>query len=198
MRVYKAGISSIITLELLPDSKTNEARNGVYDLNFAKFRTNKAKVISIVDPKTTENRKWDYSEYDRCFKYNVDQIVEVADYDNNINEICAPGIHYFKTREAAVSYYWASVISVPDGTYTFYHDNGRVKLVKSIKSGFREGKYEIWYINGQKSVECTYLSGEIHGKYTSWYENGDIEVDHVCAHGEIIEPGYRLFNLHQQ
>src|SRR3989304_1275169 len=54
MKVYKAGANSIITLELLPNSKTNETRSNVYDPNFAKFRTNKAKVISIIHDETND------------------------------------------------------------------------------------------------------------------------------------------------
>jgi hypothetical protein len=49
MKVYKACQNSIVTLELLPDSKTNESRNGVVDSNYAKFRCDKARVVDIVN-----------------------------------------------------------------------------------------------------------------------------------------------------
>ena len=36
--------------------------------------------------------------------YKVDQLVTPSDFDTNLEEVCAPGIHYFLTPEAAVSY----------------------------------------------------------------------------------------------
>jgi len=201
MRVYKAGRNSIITLELLPDSRTNEKRNDVVDPNFAKFRTNKAKVISINDPVTNENLDYDCSAYDRDFKYNVDQIVKVTDYDENVNGVCTKGIHYFKTYEAALSYYWGHVLrlkgKLPDGTYIFYHENGRKESQMTCINGKKHGKYIEWYSNGRKGreynykneeldgkeyiwrrdgtkySECDYKNGKKHGKYIEWYDNGN-------------------------
>ncbi len=84
---YKACRNSIVTLELLPDSRTNEARTDVVNPNFAKFRTNKAKVVSIVNPGTEEEMTADISEYDKRFSYEVGGIVS-ADFDSDLETVC--------------------------------------------------------------------------------------------------------------
>jgi hypothetical protein len=41
------------------------------------------------------------SDYDQDFIYNTGDWVRVANYDNNAEIICAPGIHYYLTSVAA-------------------------------------------------------------------------------------------------
>ena len=102
--VYKACRNSILTLELLPDSVTNEDRNGISDPLHAKFRINKVKVISMIDPFTKETLNQDRSIYDIDFIYKTGEIVQTT-FNDNINKVCGAGIHYFKTYETAVSWY---------------------------------------------------------------------------------------------
>ncbi len=102
--IYKACKNSIVTLELLSDSITNEDRDGVVDSNSAKFRTNKARVVTIVNPLTGEKMDKDRSIHDSTFIYTVGNIVR-GRFDSNINEVCSSGIHYFKTYDAALDWY---------------------------------------------------------------------------------------------
>ena len=44
------------------------------------------------------------SDYDNSFIYRVGETVEVADFDNDRTHECAPGIHFFITRQEAVNY----------------------------------------------------------------------------------------------
>lgn len=41
---------------------------------------------------------------DRSFIYRVGETVSVDDFDNNRWNECAPGIHFFVTRDEAVKY----------------------------------------------------------------------------------------------
>jgi hypothetical protein len=45
------------------------------------------------------------SDYDNNFIYKVGEIVEEPNFDENRWEECAPGIHFFITRQEAVNYY---------------------------------------------------------------------------------------------
>ena len=70
-----------------------------------KCRCSKAKVLSIT---TLDGTPMNYtvakSKYDNEFTYTVGQTVEVKDFDPDRWNECAPGIHFFITRQEAVEY----------------------------------------------------------------------------------------------
>ena len=70
-----------------------------------KCRASKAKVISITNidgtPALTDTA---YSKHDETFAYKVGEVVKVDNFDPNRWNECAPGIHFFITRQEAVNY----------------------------------------------------------------------------------------------
>ena len=95
---YKKAAGKIIMLEICADAKRSSATS-------RKCRCSKAKVLSIThldgsDSGLTEVR----SDYIKEFVYCVGETVEVPDFDENRWNECAPGIHFFVTREEAVKY----------------------------------------------------------------------------------------------
>ena len=88
----------IVELEILADAMRSSATG-------RKCRCSKAKVLSITaldgsDAKVTSAT----SEWDCNFVYSVGEIVEVKDFDTNRWNECAPGIHFFITRQEAIDY----------------------------------------------------------------------------------------------
>ena len=70
-----------------------------------KCRCSHAKVISITNiDGTPANVDVVYSKYDYSFCYRVGDIVKVDNFDPNRWNECAPGIHFFITRQEAVDY----------------------------------------------------------------------------------------------
>ncbi len=180
MKVYKACRNSIVTLKLLPDSVTNESREGVIDPLHAKFRTNKAQVVSMIDPFTKEPITEDTSLYDSRFTYEIGEIVKVTIFDNNINRVCASGIHYFKTYETAVSWYIRQKnIIPPDGTWRDWYESGQVEYERTYKNGESDGIWRWWYESGQLASEGTYKNGIRDGTWRYWYENGQLECEGI-------------------
>jgi hypothetical protein len=94
----KVGGNYIVKLKITSDAKRSSAAS-------RKCRCSKAEVISITkldgsDDGTTEA----FSQHDKNFVYRVGETVEVAEFcEDRFNE-CAPGIHFFITREEAVRY----------------------------------------------------------------------------------------------
>ena len=95
---FKKANGLIIELEIPSDALRSSATT-------RKCRCSKAKVISITNlygiflgvisiP----------SSWDGNFIYSIGDIVEVADFDTNRWNECAPGIHFFITRQEAVNY----------------------------------------------------------------------------------------------
>ena len=162
-QIYKACRNSIVTMELCEDSVTNEDRNGIYDPLHAKFRTNKVKVISIIDPITKNIMEEDRSINDKTFIYKIGEIIIENRYSPDINEICSEGIHYFKTYEAALSWYYLNISNEieKNGTYYGWHENGQKGYERNYKDGELDGLCQGWYKNGQKWYEHNYKDGKL-------------------------------------
>ena len=88
----------IVELEILADAMRSSATG-------RKCRCSKAKVLSITAPDGSDAKVTSAtSEWDCNFVYSVGEIVEVKDFDTNRWNECAPGIHFFITRQEAIDY----------------------------------------------------------------------------------------------
>ena len=88
----------IVKLEITNDALRSSATS-------RKCRCSKAKVISITNLDGSEaNVSEVFSKYDESFSYKTGSIVYVNNFDRNRWNECAPGIHFFMTREEAVKY----------------------------------------------------------------------------------------------
>ena len=149
--VFKSCDNYIVVFEKLYDTITNEYRNNVSKYMYAKYRANKLKVILIInkfDPFITIKEIENTSYEDNKIRYEKDKIVEVNDYDMDLNKVCTKGIHYFKTIKQA--FYWELFKFCPKYT----------------------GKLISWYENGNKKEESEYLDGRLAGRFIKYYKNG--------------------------
>ena len=88
----------IVELEILSDAMRSSAAG-------RKCRCSKAKVVSITNPDGSNAEETSAcSGWDPNFIYSVGEIVEVKDFDTNRWNECAPGIHFFITRQEAIDY----------------------------------------------------------------------------------------------
>lgn len=95
---FKKANGLIIELEIPSDALRSSATT-------RKCRCSKAKVISITNPDGSPSNVTSIpSSWDGNFIYRIGDIVEVTDFDTNRWNECAPGIHFFITRQEAVNY----------------------------------------------------------------------------------------------
>lgn len=95
---FKKANDLIIELEIPSDALRSSATT-------RKCRCSKAKVISITNLDGSPSGVTSIpSSWDGNFIYSIGDIVEVADFDTNRWNECAPGIHFFITRQEAVNY----------------------------------------------------------------------------------------------
>ena len=95
---FKKANGLIVELEIPSDALRSSATT-------RKCRCSKAKVISITNPDGSPSNVTSIpSSWDSNFIYRIGDIVEVADFDTNRWNECAPGIHFFITRQEAVNY----------------------------------------------------------------------------------------------
>ena len=95
---FKKANDLIIELEIPSDALRSSATT-------RKCRCSKAKVISITNLDGSPSAVTSIpSSWDGNFIYSIGDIVEVKDFDTNRWNECAPGIHFFITRQEAVDY----------------------------------------------------------------------------------------------
>ena len=88
----------IAELEILADAMRSSATG-------RKCRCSKAKVLSITNPDGSKAEETSAcSGWDPNFIYSVGEVVEVKNFDTNRWNECAPGIHFFITRQEAIDY----------------------------------------------------------------------------------------------
>ena len=94
---YKKADAKIVKLLILEDSKRSSATS-------RKCRCDKAKVLSIESEDGKEKFTEAESDFDCNFIYRVGEIVKVDNFCEDRWEECAAGIHFFITRQEAISY----------------------------------------------------------------------------------------------
>ena len=88
----------IIELEITEDALRSSATG-------RKCRCSKAKVLSITNiDGTNSNTNYAVSLRDPDFVYTAGETIEVPNFDTNRWNECAPGIHFFITRQEAVDF----------------------------------------------------------------------------------------------
>ena len=90
--------NKIVKLMICEDAKRSSAYG-------RKCRCSAAKVIAIENLDGTPHKESEaYSGYNKNFVYRVGETVSVDNFDNDRRNECAPGIHFFITRQEAVDY----------------------------------------------------------------------------------------------
>jgi len=187
--VYKACRSSIVTLR--KGLKNNEKRQGVMNPRYANFRCEKAVVVGLEDVETGERIISDRSIYDENFNYDEGVVVS-TDFDEDINKVCAPGIHYFMDREAAISHYYQRrfhdyAVTCPSGIHNEWYEDGRLRRQIHYKDHKYHGKFSRWQQNGKKIEECEYVDDKRNGLRTLWWDNG--KKSSMCEYVDDLRHG---------
>ena len=104
--------------------------------------------------------------------YKKGEIIEVEDFDGNLNEVYATGIHYYKTMEVA---FYLELKTDRDGEWRCWYENGQMQSKGIYKEGKEEGEWEYRYSNGQLESKGKYKEGKEEGEWEYWYSNGQLE-----------------------
>lgn len=158
----------LVIMKKLDTTKTNEDRKAVVDANYAKFRANELQVIKIINITTPETERTQITNDFEGIKlmYKVGEIVKPNSYNDDINEICSNGIHYFKTLESA--YYYENELSDFTGKWYSWFGNGQKELEIDRKNGIPDGKLIEWSENGQLNHKAYFEKGDRKGEWMKW------------------------------
>lgn len=146
---YKKCGNYIVKLLIPGYAVTNEYRSSVHNILRAKHRTNIAIVSDIIHENGFNNPRYVVSTFHKKWiKYEIGKVIEIRDFDYNLNKICAPGIHYFLNFDQAKNYdgsRYSYSGNKTDGLVFFYDGNG--KNVYTIQ--FRNGYPQKTFLYGQ-------------------------------------------------
>jgi hypothetical protein len=183
-KACKAGDTQVIvTLEIPADAITNMSRSTVVVRETAKHRTDKAKVLKIEDEtgrEYTHAKSFGYTT--KSLEYTLHDTICVEDYDMNLEEVCAPGIHYFLEKRCAELY---NLNMIQNGLYQSWYNDGQKQIECTYVNGKRNGLYQVWYSNDQKFVQGHYVNGQRNGLYQEWYSNGQKEEECNYVNGQL-------------
>jgi len=172
--VYKKCIcDTIVVLKKTDKTITNESRKSIIDPRYAKFRGNRFEVVCIFDAFDCDE---EYVSAPSCYKtdfyYKIDCIVEVKNFDPNIEDVCSTGIHYFKDVRGAYFYNLRTVGF--SGQFIQYYDDGQKMWDFNLVNGKLEGNYIEWYNNGKMKTKKNYTDFVLKGECTEWNDSGQI------------------------
>ena len=151
----------IVVLQKLADTITNESRS-VVDADCAKFRADKLQVVDIIHKfdQTTRDSICNSVYEHKQIVYKKGEIIEVKDFDKNVDIVCAAGIHYYKTMKVA---FYLELERVIDGEFYDWHNDGQMKAKGIYKDGKPEGEWISWYDNGPLKSKGIYKDGKQEG-----------------------------------
>ena len=125
----------LVTLYIPYDARTNIGRSNVKHFKTAKYRCDKAYVLSILNLDNVLNHHEIESTFDNNFKFRVGTFIEEPLYDPDPESVCAPGIHFFITRVGAYFY-----------KKSFLKVNGNGSFDCCVKNKMRYKKQKRYYM----------------------------------------------------
>lgn len=88
-------------------------------------------------------------------EYQVGHILEVNNYDNNINNVCSTGIHFFKSIMRAYLYE-LKTIDIKDQKIDYF-ENGQIKIKYHLIDGLIHGSYIEYHMKDKLESLATEL-----------------------------------------
>jgi antitoxin component YwqK of YwqJK toxin-antitoxin module len=166
----------------------NEYRPTCANVLYAKHRCKKAYVLNITHIHTDESIQSIESTFYEKQKliYIIGQNIIENEFDNNLNNVCGKGIHYFKLKELAKNYKnFCFLYNSINDEYIDYHDNGQIHAKYNYKNEKINGKYIDYYDNGQIFKKCNYVNGQLNGEYKTYYRGGQISIKCGYVNGKV-------------
>lgn len=172
-------IPVLVTLKIPKDAITNIHRKDIIDPIHAKYRCNRAIVLSIEDENGNSYKTAKSCIYQKKqLKYTLGKTIICREYVKNPCVTQGEGIHFFLDKQTAVMYGIQDdpEVSGYTGEYITWHDNGQIEVQTTFYDGTVHGNYLEWYDNGQLRIQTSFRYGKLHGEYTEWGYYGQLRI----------------------
>jgi len=164
----------LVVMKKESDTKTNENRENILDPFHAKYRADKLRVLKIINVNDIETTTDSVHHRNQTFGYSaiytVGSIVKSYNFNENIQEVCSNGIHYYKSLESAFFHR-----SMPDG-YTgrwfCQNSDGSKDWEGYFANGEKNGVHREWDKSEGLTYRIEWLDDTRHGLFLCFYKNG--------------------------
>jgi len=181
---FKSCGDSIVVLEKLEDTITNESRQDIIDPLHASYRGNKF-FVKIIFKKMMPSMTLDYihntTYLNDTMVYKTGEICETS-FDNDITQVNSSGIHYFISVDTAF-YYNMTVDDKYTGWLWEYYPNGAPQTVMQLKNGKLNGVYKHYNLNNKLTIEQMFSDGVLDGISKEYYTDGRIRLEQEFKNG---------------
>lgn len=165
--VYKSCEQWLVVLAPTENTRTNEERDGIVNRWTAKFRGSEFMVVAIVNKYTPDRMTTVVSNTyyaDKTIEYEVGKLVRAEDYDPDLNNVCAAGIHFYLS--AAPAFYLED--SRDTGITKQFHENGQIAVHINLDTN----ELTHWLENGEISL-IHRIKPDMSGRTWSCYTRKD-------------------------
>lgn len=166
----------------LPKPINNLMRNNVVNKDYAKFRCNGVRVISGEGESVYTRNNILYPQM-----YAANKWIYPHEFGEDLDNACAPGIHFFLTRDAAKHFLRWGNPPYYDGEYKRYNDDGCLIEKCTFKGRKFHGVRECYHMNGKISLRYQYVDGLLHGKCDKYDEQGILIASNLYMHDCWVE-----------
>jgi len=148
----------LATLSIPEDAKTTCKRSNLQNPTFAKYRCDKALVTNIEGLYHNPEK---YTEgvsafWDKQLIYKVGEMVNVKDFDENIENDCSRGIHFFLDKD------YTTIFGIYDHTWKSVNRNEISIVFKSTDNiPMNDHTVKIYYNDGSFAKEITIKNKQI-------------------------------------
>ena len=177
------GTRVLVTLSIPCNAKSNLNRDGIVDKEYAKYRCDRATVVSIKDEKGNKyNTALSLIYKGKTIEYKVGEEITESNYDKHVNIVCGEGIHFFLNKEIALLY---GLDKIENGEFKKWHDNGQLRVQTTYVDSKLHGEYKEWFDNSKLNKQTTYVDGKIYGDYKIWHNNGHLYIQTTYVDGKF-------------
>lgn len=93
--------------------------------------------------------------------------------------------YYMSDTLQSAGYYSDKKLTVKDGSFAYYRDNGQKKQEEAYTDGKLNGRYVEYFRNNSVSEEKFYNNGKLEGKSVHYYETGTVLSERFFRDGKL-------------
>jgi antitoxin component YwqK of YwqJK toxin-antitoxin module len=179
--VYKYCEGHLVVMQKTEDTLTNESRSGVADPMYAKYRASELMVVRIIrvdhfDPTIDEIINFSrFENYATRMLYQVGTIARPDGFDQNLENVCSNGVHYFKSLERAFYYGHYTMRYQITGQWVGWGDSGLMTDQSYYVFGRMSGRSKKW-CDGILVRCANYVDGSLDGEMKTYYNDGTVHM----------------------
>lgn len=183
--VYMAIPDTVIILEKLPDTKTNEQRKNIINPIYASYNATHLKIVCMFNKGTGK-----LIEHEEGFDINTGSILRhthLSNFDETKEYFPEDVLVYYKSIDRA----YFSNLEYCVGIFAMWHNNGNLKTLCYYDEPMKVNGLQLeWYPNGIGKMIFDCVDSLCNGDVFNYHSNGNIESCGMCKNCDKVNIWY--------